>query len=401
MSKYFKESNFESTFNLFNKRLMYKGSFIRYEKTYPNLVDFKAEKILYGRVNRAFNPIVLPRNSKKLKSFSGSSSTSKNFKALNFVVDAFTDLQQQFDKCRNINKIATDDPYLSSLKVHRAYADPYVYYDEYTTSFTNLIKGLPAFNKNKISNLDYVIDSLYDTMKISGKLSPFTFPGFIKNKKTPINISGLAVEIANLNTDNDDQKINQFIGSVNWEFYVNTCKSYGFMVDSDVPWRLVADIGSSVMIEYAKRYGMNSTNEIINSCYQYAHSYYYNIFIDNILNLYNTLKPNIIINSYDCNSGTKTQITRPKEYQIDKLKNDLGASRIIEMYCNLRFLEEENYFTEQQKLSIIRDITQISKAKDERYAIRDFENLINKTFDYQGSLGYYIRQQRARIENIT
>ncbi len=113
MSQFFKESNTESAFELFNKKLVYKQA--AGSPDYQNLVDFRAEKILYGRVNRIFTPIVIPRNSYNLKSFSGKS--NNNMKALNFVVDAFTDLQQQFDKCRNTNKIAIDDPYLSSLKV--------------------------------------------------------------------------------------------------------------------------------------------------------------------------------------------------------------------------------------------------------------------------------------------
>jgi len=401
MSKYYKENNSESTFNLFNKNIMYKGAMLPLYKKYPNVTDFSSEKILYGRVDRTFVPIVIPENSRNLKKFTGKSSTNKNLQALNFVVDAFTDLQQQFDKCRNLNQIATDDPYLSSLKVYKSYIDPYEYYRRYLIDFTQSIKNFPIFDQNKITNFEYVQNGLYEVMVSSGKLSPFTFSGFVKNKKTPINISGLVIEIADLNADNDDQKITDFIHSTNWEFYINTCKSYGFMVDQNVPWRLVADIGSTAMLQYAQKYRCNSTNDILIKYYQYAHSTYYNIFIDNILNLYNTLKPNIIIEAIDCNSNTKTKISKPKEYEINQLKNNLTSNQILEMYCNLRFLEEEINFDEIQRNSLIRDIQQASKTRTVMYAVTQFENLINKTFDYQGSLGYYIRQQRARIENIT
>ena len=380
---------------------MYKGSFTPLSERYPNITDFSAEKILYGRVNRVFTPIVIPQNSKRLKRIQSKSVSSSDIKALNFVVDAFTDLQRQFDKCLNTNKIATDDPYLSSLKVYKGYIDPYDYYGKYLLNFTELLVDLPIFDKNKIVDFDYVTESLHQIISINGKNSPFTFPAFIKNKKTPINISGLVIEIADLGSDNDNEKVNRFVNSRNWEFYVNTCKSYGFMIDENVPWRLVADIGSSVMLSYAKRYNLNSTNEIILNCYQNAHEYYYNNFLDNLLNLYNTLKPNIIIEAHNCNDGTQTKTKKPESYEINKLRDMLGSNIIIDMYCNIRFLEEEVTYTEEERESIIRDTIQISNVRNDIFAITQFENLINKTFDYQGSLGYYIRQERARQDIIT
>ena len=67
----------------------------------------------------------------------------------------------------------------------------------------------------------------------------------------------------------------------------------------------------------------------------------------------------------------------------------------IELYCNLRFFEEESSYTEQEKKQIIRNIIQLSKTKTEGTAIEIFEREINKTFDYQGSLGYYVQKSEA------
>ena len=57
MSTFFKENNRESTYNLFNKGIVYKGTVIRPEDN--NLVDFNfGEKFLYGRVRRDSTPVV-------------------------------------------------------------------------------------------------------------------------------------------------------------------------------------------------------------------------------------------------------------------------------------------------------------------------------------------------------
>ena len=398
MSQFYKESNTESAFELFNKKVVYQYNTLNAQ--YPNLVDFRAEKLLYGRVNRVFTPIVIPRNSTSLKRFAGKS--NNDAKALNFVVDAFTDLQRQFDKCRSTNKIATDDPYLSSLKVYKAYIDPYSYYDQYSNNLKSSFSNLSQLNQNNIKSFDKMVDGLQSVMDTSGKINPLTFPGFIKSRKSPINISGLVVEIADLDASNDNDKINNFRNSRNWQFYLNTCKTYGFMVDLEVPWRLVADIGSQPMIEYASRYNSNNTNQILTNYYQTAHYSYFNSFTDSMLSLYNNLKPNIIIENEDCNGRTKTKTYKPEEFASSaKLKDNLGDDRIIEIYCKFRFSEEENLYNQEQMNTLIRDTIQISKIQNPSAAISNFENLINKTFDYQGSLGYYIRQEQARSDSVS
>ncbi len=76
-------------------------------------------------------------------------------------------------------------------------------------------------------------------------------PAYTKSKLNSLTNSGLALEIADAPYDNDDQKINDFVNSKNWEFYVNACNSYGFMIDINAPWRLIADLDSEAMMGYA------------------------------------------------------------------------------------------------------------------------------------------------------
>ena len=67
MSDFYKESNNESTQELFNKSVVYKSELLRFSQDYSNVVDFNfAEKYLYGRVDRDFVSIQL---NEKLVSF--------------------------------------------------------------------------------------------------------------------------------------------------------------------------------------------------------------------------------------------------------------------------------------------------------------------------------------------
>tara|TARA_R110001583_G_C5601283_1_gene404532 strand:- start:122 stop:1354 length:1233 start_codon:yes stop_codon:yes gene_type:complete len=397
MSQLYKEKNNETAFQLFNKKIVYSSAAAN--ASYSNLIDFMAEKMMYGRVNRLFVPITIPQTRNKLKTIPSKSRTTQNFKALNFVVDAFRDLQQQFDKCRLTGRIDASDSYLSSLKVHKAYVDPRQRYQKYLSKLNNVLVSDPDIDSKNLKDFNMLADNMTKVMKNAGRINPITYPAFIKSRKTPINISGLAIEIADLDASNDNEKINLFVNSKNWNFYLNACKTYGFMVDKNVPWRLVADIGSQPMLEYAKKYNLNDTNKILINCYETAAFNYYNSFTQNMLDLYYTIKPRSINKLIECNGKTKVKRIKPKEYKnTERLQESYGKESFLVLYCKLRFSEEESQYTEQEMNSLINDVIQISNIRSESMAIKRFERNLNKTFDYQGSLGYYINNSRAQEE---
>ena len=97
MSDYYVKDNSEGARNTFNKKAFYKIE--KVEEQYPNLVDFNfAEKQLYGRVSKLFEPIVVKNYVLELKSIPGGSDSKQNFSALNFVADAFGDLAKLFQR---------------------------------------------------------------------------------------------------------------------------------------------------------------------------------------------------------------------------------------------------------------------------------------------------------------
>ena len=75
-----------------------------------------------------------------------------------------------------------------------------------------------------------------------------------------------------------------------------------------------------------------------------------------------------------------------------------GQENFLVLYCKLRFSEEESHYTEEEMRSLINETIQMSNIKSQSFAINRFEKNLNKTFDYQGSLGYYIKKNRAQEE---
>ena len=399
MSNFFAESNDESTRELFFKRNNYLVHAMDTNNS-KNLVDFNfGEKFFYGRVDRYFIPIYFNEQATTLKSFKGGQDTSVPLRGISFVVDAFTELAQQFKKCAATGKISAKDNYLSNLTVYKAYEDPRGNYGKYFEMLSGVYLG--QFRKNSIvfRNFDEFLAHLMNYFKITAKKYPFTFPAYLKSRISPITHSGLAVEIADLDPANDEDKINDFLGSVNWNFYVNACKSYGFMVDKFIPWRLVADIGSSPMIEYSKQYGsLTSTDEILNNAYTHAHLDYYEKFKYYLLHLYNKLKMRNYLVHDDCNGTTISKIVTPINYSIEKINEDYGEEEFLKLYFQIRFLEEESKFEQHEMDRLIDDSLEVYQAHDIERSLYNFERILNKPFDYRGSLSYIVKYLDAREE---
>ena len=68
----------------------------------------------------------------------------------------------------------------------------------------------------------------------------------------------------------------------------------------------------------------------------------------------------------------------------------------MRLYFNIRFAEEESAFTENEKEIIMDDLIEVYHSGREDLAFAYFERILNKTFDYHGSLSYIIKAQKSR-----
>lgn len=391
MSDFYVEKEDETTLTIFNKRIVY--DFDSQNNNYSNLVNFNlAEKFLYGRVSKNYKPIYLGDKS-NLKTFNSSITNGSVLQAANFVVDMFERLVTQFDKCSAIGKIKNDDPFLSSLRIYKAYQDPVELHGSYLQNYLNSISR--DLRKTNFNNLPQFMSLLEDRLESSLKLYPITFSGFVKSKLCPISVSGLAIEIADAEYFNDNRKIDEFVNSPNWEFYLNACRSYGFMVDKLIPWRLVADIGTNECIEYSTQYGFYDTNILLSDLYQRTDLIFFNKLKFYLLNLYNQ-NAGVYTETYQCSDGIKTRYKNVEQINIDKFNKIISEKQLLNFYLNIRILEEDKKLTNGQRVKIIKDTLNIYSLKGLSVALNTFEQIINQPFDSSGSLSYLNKARRLR-----
>jgi len=229
------------------------------------------------------------------------------------------------------------------------------------------------------------------------KIYPITLSGFVKSRFCPISVSGLAIEIANAEYFNDNNKIEQFIKSPNWLFYLNACRSYGFMIDKLVPWRLVADIGSPECLEYSRNNSLYTTDQILLQSYYRTDLMFFNKLKYYLINLYNN-NINTYAENYDCNGIQKTRYIERTKIDVNLFDSIISEQRLLRLYMMIRIMEEDKHLTETEKVRLMNDTLGIYRIKGLSTALNRFEKIINQPFDSSGSLSYLYDAQRKRQE---
>jgi len=396
MSTFYIEEKNEGTLLTFNKKILYNEDTIN--QKYPNLVDFNfGEKFFYGRVDFRFKPIYFSNSSIPIKHFKGSQGNGEQIGAASFVVDAFDDLTKQFQKKASIGEIQTDDPFLSTLKVYKAFSDPRRLYDKHLGNYMSAMAKQFKEQKIEVRNFEEFMFHFKELIQRSAREFPFTMAAYIKSKYCPIYATGLALEIADAEYFNDEEKIQKFVNSKNWEFYLNACNSYGFMVDKAIPWRLVADIASNEMLTYASKYGAGTTGQVLSIGYNNTFYEFVIMLRTYMLRVYNMVRLESVLTLEECNGQTVSRYVTPKKYKIADVEGIVSETELLKLYFNIRFVEESNRHEPSKKQKIIRDCLSIRNSRSLLHSLLIFEEIINQPFDYHGSLSYLYRQSKMGI----
>ena len=205
----------------------------------------------YGKLNTK-GEAVLPRRAflKPLRY----TVENESFLALNFVADAWRDLAERLRDLRDQNILYEESPW-STPQIHKAYQDPYVIYADYMKEqvfgvFTNYYLSRSSLIRKKVKDFDTFLSEFTPFFdRVISKSGFLTYSGMVESAWTTPLVSGLMIEIATENYDNDRNKTSKF-GDFNFGLVADIASQYGFKVDRNVPWRLVADLSSRAMQEY-------------------------------------------------------------------------------------------------------------------------------------------------------
>ena len=231
----------------------------KFEKLYPKdanqpePIDFwKKKDRFYGLQDQRNNYIVPdPAYLKQIKNFK-----NENIFVLNFVADAFRDFELYINMNLRSKLVPDEDAFSKRVEVASGWSD----YTEIVAQLeeTNYEAFVTEVLKNqnrqaKVKDIQDFIEVFFN-FYVSGLIDtiPFTTEGLIEKGFIGPRASGLCIEIAKGDKSNGYEMFRKYINNVNFKTYALTAAKFGFLVDRNVPYRLVANLGSPKMLEYAK-----------------------------------------------------------------------------------------------------------------------------------------------------
>ena len=228
-------------------------------------------KLLYGRVNPLGDSVFLAEeNLSQLPTIDG-----KTIFVLNFVADAWNEFAAFWNgKVVEKGYVKEDSPYYN-IKPKKGWISPHKIFhmkqsDEYEQLTTHKLY-LKTHHDEKIINFEGFLKFYLDFCSKITPTVPVTRAQWLVSRYASPLFSGLMIEVQEgMNHGNDFIKHEGFIQDSIYDVWVQAALRFGFVVDKNAPWRLVADINSPPMKKYLKKYGVNNLKQVFESYYATA-----------------------------------------------------------------------------------------------------------------------------------
>lgn len=294
-----------SSYAAYYQRLLYREE-IYPEVNYPPL-DLWYDKVYYGRIDKEQNTI-LP-NSKYLKQL------RPGLFAIDHVVDQFIAFQQKMKFAVDSGVCLLDgNPLITAPVAKKAYKNPIASYNAYLNSIFSTFTSRFQRDTNQITNFDTFANLMIDFMIEASHFVTITLTNYILGDLGSIFNTGIAIALDVADTGDDNYKYENWLSDPNFDFYVSAAKKYGFIIEKNIPWLMVADLFSNQTIELLSTYKDSDGYPITEE--NYFDYYFYKTFTTDM-----DLLVRFIINCY-------TRYVQKNPFYEEKAFNSCGKFRI-------------------------------------------------------------------------
>ena len=237
-----------STIDIFEHEKRFKKEFEfleRYSTEYPNnydYIDFSYDQTYYGRFDSDGDTVELKENNCRL--IVGG---KDDVWAVKFVADAFEEFRDYMKKAVYYNKVDTSiaSQYTSLTPVKGWQSLKNLYNVHMNKLYQNFIGSyVKKRGRNKrITDFKSFMKVFMEYVEQLAPDIPFTKTAFARSRKCPPHVSGLIIQLGKFNRDMHSRRENSY-DDPNYKFFRNTARKFGFYVDKNAPWTLVANLGS-------------------------------------------------------------------------------------------------------------------------------------------------------------
>lgn len=398
---------------LFYQRKYYNTSEAVYPvgKDVPKSIDLWYEKPLFGKVDLAQRYVFPnPANLQMIRN---------GLYTINFVAAAYNDFVSYISKAST--RLQTCMSSIVQYKEPRkAYENaPDIYFDYFTDLDQTFLNGyLSQTEKNNIIGFERYINH-YTRFAQSNSNLPQTLAGYIASNRVSNRIGGLIIEFKNqFSYDNDEFKWKKYLSSDYFSDYMKIAANFGFYVNKNTPWSIVANMNSKKMQEYMKNFGISTATD--NFYYNYYQAEYISYLsfkrymfgsYSAFLIRYPRLEEYIIQNCVKRNTQTSSYRSRrvvhsrPMEFALageitfQRFETLYSDKYLLEKYMNMRFIESgiDTFLSRRTK----EDIMQRVFHRLGRSGIYAATILLSELLIYYNKSNYKLLTSEFRSANIS
>lgn len=310
-------SNNDNSINLFYNRKEYDLAFINdvssiemvpeygledeiKDKYLNRFKDFIYKHNFYGKFNNNFEIIEFKDYSKNNMLKVVGEKTGQTLP--NVVAEAFLELKKDFENLKTRKKVPETSVFYS-LEVKKGFESPtQAYFNNFKEFIANYEVHLLISEKDKkIKSIKDYIEYFFEFCSIPSEI-PILKSKFIFSSKCSIFSTGLVLELSDDKKDKDSVKFNKYIRDPAFHAFSTFISGYGFTLDRNVPWRLIADISSPKFQKYLKKYNFDNYSEMFATNYAVTH--------ENELNVLKILLYNSYIKFCDISDIVPIKVTK-------------------------------------------------------------------------------------------
>ena len=365
-----------SSVSNWQERALYKEeAFAQYEKL--NLSDAWYVSPFYGKVDSAGYSI-FPR-----EEFLTQADSSNLVMGLEFVERAYSNFYQTYllslsakYGIKNFNSnLVNIEPQGGFQSVHPLY---HKHQEDLYSLFLAYVSADPQIS-TKICTLKNFLNYYFIFLRTLTRDLPITKTAFIKSNICPVTISGLTFDIkSDLSHDEDEPKSVQFLQDPLFDDYVRHAVRYGFSVDKNAPWRLIARLSAEPMKKYISTFTLEN---IFERYYYKAYKSEFDNFKTTAVQFYNTFQqtePVFTKAGFSRTSGKMFVNTIERKYADEDSAASINDMFWLNHYYNIRTLEEGYQLNPLQVKNHVQYLFRVYKRRGQDAAIEELEKRLFK-----------------------
>ena len=264
--------------------------------------------------------------------------------ALSFVALAYGEMLKEIKDRVNQGSWEKDSLFVRA-QAQSSYQSPYDNFDQFMTEQFQKMTG-DIYKNRSITTFGTFLNVFARFLVKSNYNFPFTFAGFMERNNNP-KTTGLTVEFVEGQKNNFDLKL-AFVRDPGFKRYLLLAEKYGFYVNRNYPWTMMANLDSPAMQIFASQdSGINiGTEGVIKRYFDNVPDISYNSFVNYLAGFYNsnaTSEPTLTYLKYvnkPCTKYESTTITREVITEATLPAIQKANENLLQLlYFKIRFYE--------------------------------------------------------------